>query len=78
MANARRGGTRERVADVGVLGDRLLDDDERARRPEGGEHSGKLGDHAVAERDLHRQLRVERRDCGCHAVRSAAATFSAR
>jgi len=52
----------ERGDDVGMPGDRLLHDGERASRTERPEGGRKLRDHAVAERDPHGQLRTERRD----------------
>ncbi len=64
--DARALGGRERGDHGGVRRNGLFDDDERTRRPERSERAGKLGDDAVAEGDLDRKLRVERRDGRAH------------
>ena len=58
----------ERPGDVEVLGDGLLDDDERARRAEALDDPRQLVDHAVAEGDPHRQVRGEAGRRRRHAV----------
>ena len=64
----------ERRDDLAVLRDGLLDDDESTSRAERRERVGELRDHAIAEGDPDRQLRMERR----HRAHGAILTDRAR
>ena len=67
-ADAARLAGHERPDDVEVLGDGLLDDDQRAPRAERLEDARQLVDDPVAEGDPHRQVRGERGAGRRHAV----------